>query len=406
MVTVYLAERSRRPPQPAWVAFSSHDVPRRRPAPPLGRSRARSARAIAAGGLRRRRLALRAPSSPGDYVDHGRSCPSSLAALRLLREVPATAGALARIHRQLTRLRHPVRRLRAGRRHGDRPRARASVDAGADRRRDAVGAGLPRPVGARHRGPLRRRAGAGGPALRARRLDPPLVGQPARLGGAAQDAAHAGEDAELLERAGRRARVGAERARRRRSRPAAAPSARLGAEALLARAPTTTPKTYAEARRRPRSREREAGAESRRSPPAPRLAEERRTHLDTLSRPSLARAAAGAPRPRSTAPASRSSERRTRLLRFWSVISTPLLLVRGDRDPQLALARLADRGRQPDPAVHRGRGVRPPPPRLLRGQRGDGDRRCWWWFWSSPCCWRITGAWWSPPCSPSRRWPC
>ncbi len=57
-----------------------------------------------------------------------------------------------------------------------------------------------------------------------------------------------------------------------------------------------------------------------------RLAEERRTHLDTLSRPS-------APEPPQAhltkvhGPRVEEQRRRTRLLRFWSVISTPLLLV-------------------------------------------------------------------------------
>jgi hypothetical protein len=57
-----------------------------------------------------------------------------------------------------------------------------------------------------------------------------------------------------------------------------------------------------------------------------RLAEERRTHLDTLSRPQV-------PEPPQAhltnvhGPRVEEQRRRTRLLRFWSVISTPLLLV-------------------------------------------------------------------------------
>ncbi len=57
-----------------------------------------------------------------------------------------------------------------------------------------------------------------------------------------------------------------------------------------------------------------------------RLAEERRTHLDTLSRP----AKPEPPQAHLTAvhgPRVEEQRRRTRLLRFWSVISTPLLLV-------------------------------------------------------------------------------
>ncbi len=57
-----------------------------------------------------------------------------------------------------------------------------------------------------------------------------------------------------------------------------------------------------------------------------RLAEERRTHLDTLSRPSSSEP----PQAHLTkvhGPRVEEQRRRTRLLRFWSVISTPLLLI-------------------------------------------------------------------------------
>ena len=57
-----------------------------------------------------------------------------------------------------------------------------------------------------------------------------------------------------------------------------------------------------------------------------RLAEERRIHLDTISRP-LPRELPQAHLTKVHGPRVEEQERRTRLLRFWSVISTPLLLV-------------------------------------------------------------------------------
>ena len=56
-----------------------------------------------------------------------------------------------------------------------------------------------------------------------------------------------------------------------------------------------------------------------------RLAEERRTHLDTLSRPIPAEPPQAHLRHRHL-PRMEEQERRTRFLRFWSVVSTPLLI--------------------------------------------------------------------------------
>ena len=137
MVTIYLAERADGPPQPAWVAFSSHDYHgddlRRRWDDPELQPRGR-----AAGRVRRRRLALRRlhprgiTSSRSTLPSPGRRCDSSGRLQRLLAPWRHYTGSSAGP-------RHPIRRLRPGRRHRHRPRARPSVDPGSDRRRHAMG---------------------------------------------------------------------------------------------------------------------------------------------------------------------------------------------------------------------------------------------------------------------------
>ena len=237
MITVYLGERRRRAPRAGLGRLLLARRQGRQPAPPLGRPRP-AARGRSPGGLRRRRLAL-GRLRLRRLRDLGRSAPAALADQGPPPR-PAAAGSLARRRPPDPRLRHPLRRLRARRRPGDRPGLRARLGAGADRRRDPLGARLPRPLGARHRGPLRRRAGAGRAPLRARRLDPPILGEPARLGRAAEGAAHR-RGHRAAGRAGRGDRVGAARARRARSPPAAAPSA-PSAPRRARSPPTTTPR--------------------------------------------------------------------------------------------------------------------------------------------------------------------
>ena len=61
------------------------------------------------------------------------------------------------------------------------PGRRRRVDADRHRRRGRLGRPLPRPVGPRHRRPVRRRARAGRAEVHPDRLGPPVVARPARV---------------------------------------------------------------------------------------------------------------------------------------------------------------------------------------------------------------------------------
>ncbi len=107
----------------------------------------------------------------------------------------------------------------------DRSRTRADLAAGADRRRHALGARLPRPVGARHARPLRRRAGPRRAPLRAHGDGAPVVDGPAGLGRArrgARDTGGGGAAPAVPHRADRRRPQPSSRSR---SPPSARPSA-------------------------------------------------------------------------------------------------------------------------------------------------------------------------------------
>ena len=84
------------------------------------------------------------------------------------------------------RAQRPVRRLRPRRRHRRRTRRRRRVDADPRQRRGRLGRPLPRPVGPRHRRPVRRRARTGRPEVHADGFGPPVVARPARLRGPRQ----------------------------------------------------------------------------------------------------------------------------------------------------------------------------------------------------------------------------
>ena len=124
--------------------------------------------------------------------------------------------------RRQARVQRPVRRLRPRRRDRDRPRRRHRLDADPDQRRRPVGRPLPRPVGPRHRRPVRRRARPGRPEVHPDRHGPPVLARPARVrrprqGGAAVAGGPGpgGADRGARRGAGRRPRR-----RSRRSRPA------------------------------------------------------------------------------------------------------------------------------------------------------------------------------------------
>ena len=79
------------------------------------------------------------------------------------------------------RVQRPVRGLRARRRGQGRPRRGHRLDPDADRRRRPVGRPLSRPVGSRHRRPLRRRARPGRSEVHPDRRGPPVLARPARV---------------------------------------------------------------------------------------------------------------------------------------------------------------------------------------------------------------------------------
>ena len=140
------------------------------------------------GRLRRRGLALRrvrARATTSSRVDP----PQLRAVIRWLRRPAARAGAVAPRRAagpDSSGFGIPFVDYARGDGVAIGPGPGGRLEPGGDRRRDALGARLPGALGPRHPRPLRRRARALGPALRARRQRPRLVGQPARLGRAAE----------------------------------------------------------------------------------------------------------------------------------------------------------------------------------------------------------------------------
>ena len=155
-------------------------LPRRRPPAPLGRPRRPGARGRAPGRLRRRRLArgvLPSRRVPGRGADPGAAADQAprRGARRLLAHPPRPG------RRDEAAAANPVRRLRPRRRPLDRPRPGARVDAERDRRVDAVGRRVPRPLGPLRARPDLRRERAGRPDVRPGRLGPPLLVRSPRL---------------------------------------------------------------------------------------------------------------------------------------------------------------------------------------------------------------------------------
>ena len=83
----------------------------------------------------------------------------------------------------------PLRRLRPRRRPGRRARRRRGVDADDRQRRGRLDRPLPRPLGSRHRRPVRGRASPGRAEVHPNRLRPPVVARSARVRGSGQDRA-------------------------------------------------------------------------------------------------------------------------------------------------------------------------------------------------------------------------
>lgn len=149
-----------------------------RAAPPLGRPGARTRRR-ASRRLRRRRLAR--GRVPARRLRHDRQLAVAGDRRRLVAG-GAAAGRPALGGAGRAGLRPAVPGLPPRRRPGHRRRRAGRVDAGPDRRRHTLGPRLPGAVGPGHRGPLRRRTGAGRSPVRAGRDGAGLLGVPGHLG--------------------------------------------------------------------------------------------------------------------------------------------------------------------------------------------------------------------------------
>ncbi len=211
LITVYLAEQEDGSPRPAWVAFSSHDE---------------------AGDDLRRRWDDPELEHEGDhpivYAGAGSHSGAFVAGDYVVSVDPPQLRRPIAFARRIQHLLAPWRdETRAGSGFGipfvDYARGDGE-SIGPGQGRDwaptvidddtAWAARLPGAPGARHQGSIRRGTGAGGPALRAQRIGPGCVGQPARLGGTAQGAAATSRCRAATRRARRFAAAPGQRTRR------------------------------------------------------------------------------------------------------------------------------------------------------------------------------------------------
>ena len=318
MVTIYLAERSDGPPRPAWVAFSSHDyrgddLRRRCDDPELEREGARPVVFAGAGSHSGAFIA-------GDYVVSV-DPPQVQAAMKSMR----------RAQRLLAPWRHYTGSSPGlGIPFVDYARGDGiAIGPGHERQWTPVLIDDETPWVRDYRGlwglDTRDRFGGerapSGPRYERDGSVRTSWSNPLGWAGLLKIPPHDGEIADALERARRRARPGAERARRHdrgRTRGAARPArpGPVAAHPRLRPSPGSAPEAEVA--------EREA-ALNRTIATRTALAEERRTHLGTLSRPIPAeppQAHIGKPH----MPYRQEQQRRTRFLKLWAAVSTPLLL--------------------------------------------------------------------------------